>query len=1031
MNAHDFDEPVALLASIVVGPIQFERPAWLWLALALATLSILIGRRSLSASSSWSRRSALLIRLVVITALAGALAEPHWRREARRVAATIILDASRSVPKVLQDESERYFEQASSKHRQKDDETGVITAARAAQIQALPSVRVTAIEKENVGAPDGTDLAAALRLAMAVRKKDAGYRVVIVSDGNETAGGLLQAAAGAKAAGVPIDVLPLTYEFTDEVIVESLTTPGTGRMNETAAVRIVLRATRPATGLLNLSMNGVSIDLDPEAPGVSRRLALNAGQNVVQVEVALPFAGAQQFRAEFIPDTGESGIPLADTIAENNEHASITFVTSEGRVLVLADTPAEAAPLVEALREASIAAEVASPAAGEGPGSLTELNGYDAVVMINQPASNFSFQLQEDLKQYVHDSGGGLLMVGGPDSFGAGGWIGSPLADAIPVRMDPPQKKQMPRGALVLVMHSIEMPQGVYYGQQTAKAAVDALSRLDLVGICEYSNNTGTSSWVLPLSIVGDKSAADAAINRLTFGDMQDFDPTLLLALKALENADAGLKHCIIISDGDPSLRDRGLLRRFQKARITISTVGVYPHSPGDLGRLKMIADETGGNFYEVAQVTEFAKLPQIFIKEAQTVRRSLIWEGDPFQPRVTGALSAAMAGFAAVPPISGYVVAGEREGLAVVTLRGKENDPIAAEWQYGLGRVAAFTSDATSRWCSTWMGWGAYRQFWEQHTRWAMRPTGSANIRVITENVGDETRVIVEAFAPGPSGDRLNFGRFRGRVAKPDRSGEDFELTQVGPGRYEGKFRSDVAGAYIASLRYAAPNPDGGDIIEGSVQTGVSRPYADEYRSLTSNLPLLQQVATMTGGRILPSDPLHPEADIWRRDGLEMPVALRPIWPALALAAVALFLADVGVRRVRVDLPAIWGFLLRATSKSRAKAGAEMDALRTAREQARKRLVERGASEAEIRKAGENAAEAARATARVKFEATPEQAARARSADVAAMPDAAPRSDPKAKPVPGEPAKPGEGMSRLLKAKKRARDEMDDESNP
>lgn len=1006
---------------MVVGPLQFDSPFWLWLIPILGGLAVLIGRRSLSATSSWSRRAGLALRLLVIAALAGALAEPQWRRVAEKVAATVILDASRSVPKLLQDEAERYFEQAAQAHREKNDELGVVTAARGSNIQALPSSRLTEIQKEFIGAPDGTDLAGALRLGMAIRKKDAGYRMVLVSDGNETVGSLLQAAASAVAAGVPVDVLPLTYDFRNEVIVESLTTPGTARMNETAAVRVVLRATTPATGRLNLSMNGQPIDLDPEAPGISKHISLHAGQNVVQVEVPLAYAGAQQFKAEFLPDAGPGGEVVVDTIPENNENASITFVSSEGRVAIFADTTEEAAPLVEALRRARIAGEVYSALAGEGPSSITELNGFDAVFLINQPASNFPFQMQEDLKQYVHDSGGGLMMVGGPDSFGAGGWIGSPLADAIPVRMDPPQKKQMPRGALVLVMHSIEMPQGVYYGQQTAKAAVDALSRLDLVGICEYAGFSGTTQWVLPLSVVGDKSAANSAINRLQFGDMPDFDPTLNMALKALEGADAGIKHCIIISDGDPALRDRGLLRRFKKARITISTVGVYPHSAGDLNLMRTIADETGGNFYEVAVVSEFAKLPQIFVKEAQTVRRSLIWEGDPFQPRVTGALSAPMSGFNAVPPISGYVIAGEREGLAVVTLRGKENDPIAAEWQYGLGRVSAFTSDATSRWCSTWMGWGAFQQFWEQHARWIMRPTGSANLRIVTDNVGDETRIIVEAFSPDGSGERLNFGRFRARVARPDREGEDVELLQVGPGRYEGSFRSDVAGNYIVNLRYAAPNPAGGEPLVGAAQTGVSRPFADEYRSLASNLPLLQQVATMTGGRILPSDPEHPEANIWRRDGIEMPVALRPIWPLIALIGIGLFIADVGVRRVRID---ILGLLRLGAARSRATARAEMANLRTAREQARQRLAERGATATEIRAAGETAEQQAKATARVKFEATNEQIARAPVVDVGGPP--APAGRPRAA-VPDKQA-PGEGMSRLLKAKKRAQDEMQDE---
>ena len=79
--------------------------------------------------------------------------------------------------------------------------------------------------------------------------------------------------------------------------------------------------------------------------------------------------------------------------------------------------------------------------------------------------------------------GGGWRMGGGPTSFGAGGWIDSDLAKALPVRLDPPQSRQMVRGALALIMHSCEMPQGNFWGQKVAQSAIEALSSLDYCGI--------------------------------------------------------------------------------------------------------------------------------------------------------------------------------------------------------------------------------------------------------------------------------------------------------------------------------------------------------------------------------------------------------------------------------------------------------------------------------------------------------------------------------------------------------------------
>ena len=79
--------------------------------------------------------------------------------------------------------------------------------------------------------------------------------------------------------------------------------------------------------------------------------------------------------------------------------------------------------------------------------------------------------------------GGGLVMIGGPDTFGAGGWQGSKLEEVLPVNMDIPAQRQLPKGALVLVMHLCEMPDGNYWGEQCAIKALETLSERDEIGV--------------------------------------------------------------------------------------------------------------------------------------------------------------------------------------------------------------------------------------------------------------------------------------------------------------------------------------------------------------------------------------------------------------------------------------------------------------------------------------------------------------------------------------------------------------------
>lgn len=1017
--------PSALsLASLSLGPIQFDSPIFLILIPILVALAIWIAGRNLSGLSSTSRKVAIGIRLLLIALIVLVLAEPHTRKTSKDVSVTAVLDASRSIPTPLLMQMDAYMAEAAELHKQQGDRLGVITVARDARVQDLPGSRVLGVDRKDTGPLDGTDLASAVRLAMAVMPKDAANRLVLISDGNETEGSLLQAAQAARAAGVPIDVLPIQYQHDSEVIVERMVVPATARMGETVAIKVVMTATAGVDGLLSILQNGTKIDLDPDSSDLSMPVSLTPGVNVKVVPLTLFGAGPQEFEAIFEPLPGPGG--SGDAIMENNRALAVTFVSGRGRVLVVSRDDQEARPLMDAMGAGRIESIALPPE--QFPGSLTELNGFDAVVLVNQSAYSFTLSQQVALRQYVHDSGGGFVMIGGPESFGAGGWIGSPIEEVLPVRLDPPQKRQMPRGALVLIIHSVEMPSGVFYGKQVANAAVDALSRLDLAGIIEYSFGSATD-WVHPLVELGDKSAIKQAINNLQFGDMPDFSPSLNVALQGLIRVNAGQKHIIMISDGDPTLPPNSLLQKFIDAKISISTVGVFPHSPADTTRMQKISRDTGGEHYEVDSQAMLAKLPQIFIKEAQTVRRSLIWEGTAFSPRIVDAAAETMRGVLSVPPISGYVVTADREGLSVVTMRGQENDPIAAQWQFGLGRAMAFTSDSATRWSPSWVGWSGFNQFWQQHIRWAMRPSGSANVRITTENRGDQTLISIDAL--DQNGERLNFAQFQGRLARPDGDGEDVQVQQVGPGRYEARVPTELAGTYLLGLRYVARPDADGPMIEGAVQAAIARPFADEFRAIKDNSPLLRQVAEMTNGQVLSADPRG--ADLWRREGIRMPVATTPIWMSLAIASLALFLVDVGVRRVRIDPGAILRWVAGLFGASKARQGAQMDSLQAARAKARERIGDAdrlggGMSGASTGPTGQSPP-AGDVTAR-KFEAAtgtradgPSPLSSVRSSDA---PDPKPRAKPDAAAADGE-----QGMSALMKAKRRAQEQIEDQSRP
>jgi hypothetical protein len=168
------------------------------------------------------------------------------------------------------------------------------------------------------------------------------------------------------------------------------------------------------------------------------------------------------------------------------------------------------------------------------------------------------------------------------------------------------------------------------------------------------------------------------------------------------------------------------------------------------------------------------------------------------------------------------------------------------------------------------------------------------------------------------------------------------------------------------------------------------------------------------------------------------MPVTLRPVWQIVAVIGVGLFLVDVGVRRVRIDLKAIASSVKGLFGRSNSGAGQQLGGLKAARDAAKAKLASRGTGEgepspAQLEAQAREAAKIAQQTAKAKFEVAPEQLRPTKGSVILGGADAkVTPTQPKPRPTDGAPSQttpqqPGEGMSRLLKAKQKARDDMQD----
>ena len=587
--------------------ILFERPVWF----ALLVLAPWIWWMGLAGGAGLTKTRgvlSVLTRLTLFGLLVMVLAEPRSVRKNDSLSVVYALDISDSIGSASVDAARMFFARTVSQKPMTDRAGLVVFGANAAvefPPRPMPPPDDTAINSLIDG--DGTNLEQALSLSAAMIPADSRGRVVLISDGNSTDGSLSRILDDFKSRDITVDVLPIAYEFEEEVWLDRLELPTHVKLGENYQATVILEALQSGQGQLLLRENG-DVIFDQE-------VQFQQGKNRFTIPIALREPGYYEYTATIEPAPG------ADHLAENNTVAGYLFMEGEGKVLLV--TAPDADPRdADILRQTLLAAErhVEQMSALELPRDVLALMSYDCIMFVNVPSD----ALDPVQMQAVHDSvknlGIGFVMIGGPNSFGPGGYHHTQIEEALPVTMDVTNRQVLPKAALAIILHTCEFPEGNTWGKRITKEAIRVLGAQDEVGVLAYTQNG--EEWIFELTPAGNFSEFVPLINNAQIGDMPSFANTMSLGLKGLLASDAATRHMIIISDGDPSNAPPDLVKQFIDAEISISTVAVFPHTPSDIRNMRAVSNVTGGNFYFPSDPNT---LPQIFIREAKTLRRTMI----------------------------------------------------------------------------------------------------------------------------------------------------------------------------------------------------------------------------------------------------------------------------------------------------------------------------------------------------------------------------------------------------------------------
>jgi uncharacterized membrane protein len=860
--------------------ISFDTPLALLLLIPLLGITIalyLTARRRVGAGR---RRVALILRTVLLTALVFALAGFRLVLPVDRLATVFVVDMSDSVGTAGREDALAFLRETLAEMPE-GDVAGVVAFGKQALVERLPSEIAEISRLASTPVTTATDIGGALRLATALFPDDAQKRIVLLSDGNDTTGGGQAEAALVASRDIEIETRTIGLGPGDEVLVERVVTPSTANLGESIEVAADIRSSVAQPATVRLFASGENV--------ATERVQLDQGVTRITFDVKPEEARLHTFRV--VVEAAQ------DTFSQNDRADSVTIVKGEPRTLVLAGDEVVADELVQALTTQRQKVDTMVPEAL--PTDFADLATYDSVILVDVPRARLSDRQLTALQVYVRDIGRGLVMIGGPDSYGAGGYQKTPLEEALPVDMGVRNRQKQPDVALVVVIdqsgsmdachcNSFNGGQGggtgiagvrkVDIGKEAILRAAAALTERDELGVVSFNEQ---AHWVVrtqPLGGVDDLQGQIAGIQPL--GQTNIF-AGLEQAVESLEDATATRRHIILLTDGwSSSGQYDEILKRMKAAGITLSTVGA---GGGSNPFLQGLAAQGGGRFYDAANP---GSIPDIFLKETQQVSGQQIIE-EPFFPILTSTSPILRGLDQGLPRLRGYNGTTAKAAAQTVLVTARD-DPLLAQWQYGLGRSVAWTSDSTGRWARDWLGWTGFSRFFSQLVSWTFPGEETGGIEAAFDTKGGQTTLHVESVEP--DGSPRDFYSTRAVVVGPDLTPAEVDLVQIAPGVYEVPLGEIASGAYGVRITQTRP---GSTPLGRTV--GLVAPTAAEYRLLGSNEPLLGAIRSATGGSEIQT-PLDP----WIHD-LRTTASSTDLWPLLLVLALILWPLDIALRRVMI----------------------------------------------------------------------------------------------------------------------------------
>jgi Ca-activated chloride channel family protein len=835
--------------------VSFNQPIFLLLLLLIPGLWFWM-RRLPGASPV-----CLALKCAVFGVLVVALADPWAPLHVQKLAVSVLVDTSASIPKESLQRAEAMMRDIVRKNSNAD--LRLITFAAHPKIQAVPKQAENVAIAEGIDANEGmaTNLEDALKLALDTFPPEGSRRVLLISDGNENQGHALTEALRARERGIPVFTVPIGGTAPLPVKVASIAAPSDVFAGELFTLSLRLESGSPLTA--RVAATSQSRELGATTAN------LTAGSNAVELQARIAESGVNLIQVH-ISGAGAEQVLASQAITVRRPH-----------ILYVAGGHETSPPLLATLNKGQVDVEMATAFPVEHPG-----RDWDAVILDNYPDHTLALEEDAALVKYV-DAGGGLIFIAGDSNAKLPLEPKTPFEKMLPVRAEPPPEKPT---AVVLVLDKSGSMSGpkIEMAREAARASIKTLRPIDKIGVVSFDE---TFNWVIPMGLAGDLEDKSDLIAQITANGGTKIYQAVQAGFDAIVKENATHKHIILLTDGvsTPGTQEDfpGLERDALSKEVSISTIGVGDYINREL--LEELARRTKGKSHFVDNP---ASIPQIINAEVRSNEDLAIQERPVRAVRVRPVEFTDGIDFTKAPRLLGFVQAEAKENSETI-LRVDVDKPLLVRWRYGLGRVIAFMSDAKSRWAAPWVRWQAFGALWPQMVRDVSHRDRS--VRAGVRAGSREGEAIVSYDVLGEAGNaampQTTLASPHIIVDVPGQPARTIPLAETAPGHYEARIPADTRGLYrivAGSSELALP------------EAGFYR-EAEETKPQAVNTALLGELSRITGGRVRPSlDQLLDEKGASVRER----TALWSYWVMLALF---LNFLEVALRKGFFERLAAW----------------------------------------------------------------------------------------------------------------------------